>query len=238
MSKLLNEDTNIRCLDNFGLINEIIIKHNEWTKSKIEKQRLLHASMSDKVIDEAMIAFILNLVLKPGKVTKRFCSKDNRIMNHAKYMKKLFPNIKFVFMIRDARSTSITLFKTKILINKAKIDILKDILIDWNKMMEKMHSNCLQIGLDTCLPIYYENLLLEPEKTMNHIYKFINLNRSHILTRNQILAEKHKQHLWYRHFPSNLTGQLNKLAPYFFKLDYKASSLYNYSYLLARKNHL
>lgn len=210
----------------------MIFRHDEWTNSKIEKERLLHASMTDNVIDGAVIAFILDLILKQGKVAPRICNKDNRIMNHAKYMKKLFPNIKFLFMVRDARPTSNTIVKKRILINGAKMNNHKDALIGWNKMIDKMYTNCADIGFDTCLPIYYEKLLLEPEKTMTQIFKFVNFNHSHTVTsENKVLIDKHKLYSWNGQFPSDLTSQLTELAPYFNKLGYDAKSLNNYSYL-------
>jgi protein-tyrosine sulfotransferase len=237
MCKLLDEDSNIRCSDSGEFVSEMIIRHDEWTNSKIEKERLLHASMTDDVIDGAVIAFILDMILKQGKIASRICNKDNLILNHAVYIKKLFPNVKFLFMIRDARSTSNTIVNKRIKINGAKIDDHKEALINWNKAIEKMHSNCAEVGFNTCKIVYYEKLLLEPEKMMNQVYEFI--NQTNVFTRdtpeNKIIIDKKKLTDWFGRFPSDLSGQLFDLAPYFKKLGYEAQYFNNYTYLL-RKN--
>ena len=233
MCNLLDEDVNIRCSDNFGLVSEMLFRTNEWTGSKIEKERLMHASMTDNVIDGAVIAFILDLVLKQGKLAPRICNKDINILNHATYMKKLFPNFKLLFMIRDPRAASNSIVNKRLLINGAKINNHKDALIAWNKMIEKMYKNCAEIGFDTCMPIYYEKLLMEPEKTLTQIYKFINFNRtiSSENTKNKIKIDKLKLTEWHNRFPSDLNSQLSDLASYFNKLGYNANLFSNYSYL-------
>lgn len=235
MCKLLDEDVNMRCSDNFGLVSEMLFRTNEWTNSKIEKERLMHASMTDNVIDGAVIAFILDLVLKQGKLAPRICNKDNRILNHAVYMKKLFPNIKFLFMIRDPRAAANTIVNKRLLINGAKINNHKDALVAWNKIIEKMHTNCAEVGFDTCMPVYYERLLMEPENTLRQIYKFIRFNRTVTLSEdnaNVIKIDKKKLAAWHAKFPGDLNSQLSDLASYFSKLGYDVNSNTNYSYLL------
>jgi protein-tyrosine sulfotransferase len=205
MCRLLDQDVNIRCSDNYGLVSEMIFRHDEWTNSKIEKERLKHASMTDNVIDGAMIAFILDLVLKQGKVAPRICNKDNRIMNHAPYTKILFPNVKFIFMIRDARATANTIVNKRIQLNGAKINSHKDALINWNKLIDKMYKNCAEVGFDTCMPVYYEKLLMEPEITIQQVYKFINLNFTQTQNNaknDKIIIDKTKLNSWYSQFPS------------------------------------
>lgn len=142
------------------------------------------------------------MVLKQGKVAPRICNKDNRIMNHAPYAKKLFPNVKFLFMIRDPRAAANTIVQKRIQINGAKINNHREALINWNKLMEKMYTNCAEVGFETCMPVYYEKLLMQPESTMKQIYKFINFTQTQADNDKQITIDKTKLNSWYAQFPS------------------------------------
>ena len=41
--------------------------------------------------------------------------------------------------------------------------------------MQAMNSQCETLGPNVCLPVHYEQLVLEPEKTLRQILKFLNV---------------------------------------------------------------
>ena len=51
----------------------------------------------------------------------------------------------------------------------------EDCLIKWNMMIEKMYEQCIELGPEACLPVYYEQLVLHPEKTMRNILLFLEI---------------------------------------------------------------
>jgi hypothetical protein len=100
MRQLLNEIPSIRCGEETEVISNLINRRFDWTKSKIEKERLEAGGMSDYIIDSAIAQFILQIMLKQGEIAEHLCNKDPQLVNHLKYLKNIFPRIKFILMIR------------------------------------------------------------------------------------------------------------------------------------------
>ena len=142
----------LRCGQNTDIISSLINRRFEWTKSKIEKERLDHASMSDGVIDAAIAQFVLEVMLKQGEISEHLCNKDPQLVYHLKYLKQLFPKIKFVLMIRDPRATITSIIDRGLTVNGIETsDHIKG-LISWNKLIKEIYSNCNEITADSCMP--------------------------------------------------------------------------------------
>ena len=47
-------------------------------------------------------------------------------------------------------------------------------LINWNKLMKNMYSQCISVT-DRCLPVFYEQLVLHPEAEIRKILNFLNI---------------------------------------------------------------
>jgi len=77
---------------------------NTWKKSKKEKERLQRAHIDDHIIDSAVRAFILQVIINHGKPAENLCNKDPLVLHYLNYTKKLFPNSKYILMIRDGRA--------------------------------------------------------------------------------------------------------------------------------------
>lgn len=45
----------------------------------------------------------------------------------------------------------------------------------WNKGIETMINQCDELGNLKCYKVYYEQLVLQPKKTIENILKFLNL---------------------------------------------------------------
>ena len=164
---------------------------NSWKRSKIFSERLRNANITDEVIDSAVGAFILELIAKHGKPAKYLCNKDPFVLLYSTYMKKLFPNSKFILMIRDARAAVHSIISRKITVGSFNINSYRDCLGRWNKLMENMHDQCIQLGPETCLPVYYEQLVLHPEKSMREILNFLNISwNDDVLQHEKFIGDK------------------------------------------------
>lgn len=67
-------------------------------------RRLREAGLTDSVLNDAISSFILNIIVKHGKPADRLCNKDPFTLRSANYLHELFPNAKFIFMVRDGRA--------------------------------------------------------------------------------------------------------------------------------------
>lgn len=58
-----------------------------------------------QVLDSAIAAFCLEVIAKHGEPAARLCNKDPLTLKMGTYVLELFPNAKFIFMVRDGRAT-------------------------------------------------------------------------------------------------------------------------------------
>lgn len=78
-------------------------------------------------------------------------------------------------MIRDGRSTVHSIIKRKVTITGFNLNSYKESLMRWSKIIEQMYAQCIDVGAETCMPVYYEQLVLHPEKSMRDILKFLDI---------------------------------------------------------------
>lgn len=175
MRAMLDAHPEVRCGEETRLIPRLLGMRTNWERSEIEKKRLIEAGIDDNVIDSALAAFILEIVALHGEAAPNLCNKDPFTLKSSVYLKRLFPNAKFIFMIRDGRGTVHSIISRKVTITGFNLNDYRQCLSRWSTAMEMMYSQCLQVGADQCMPVYYEQLVLQPELWMRRITKFLNL---------------------------------------------------------------
>ena len=70
--------------------------------------------MLGQVLNSAVSAFILQVIVKHGESAPRLCNKDPLTLKHGDYLIELFPNLKFIFMVRDGRATVHSIVSRKV----------------------------------------------------------------------------------------------------------------------------
>ena len=145
-----------------------------WYRSTKEKQRLDEAGVTKDVVDQAMQQFIMEIIVRHGTPNKYLCNKDPFTLKSQEYLKELFPNSKFILMIRDGRATSHSIIERKVTISGFDITSYRDVLTKWNRAIESMYNQCLAAP-DDCLPVWYEQLVLHPEQNLRKITKFLGI---------------------------------------------------------------
>lgn len=187
MRAMLDAHPSIRCGEETHLVPNILGVRRNWmgdmdeTGNKTQhetiarnKERLLNAGITADVFDSAISKFVLELIVKHGKWAPRLCNKDPLVLSHSIYVKKrLFPNSKFILMIRDGRASVHSMISRKVGVGGFNLKSYKDSMKSWNKMIERMYAQCVELGRETCLPVYYEQLVLHPESEMRKILQFL-----------------------------------------------------------------
>ena len=135
-------------------------------------QDLQEAGVKNQTINDAVASFVYHVMANHGPKAPRLCMKDPHTLVHIGYLHQLFPNAKFVYMIRDGRAAVYsTLLYSKIQVNST---IFKAQLELWSTLNKQMDQQCRVVGPDFCMRIKYEDLVMETNRTMREVVKFLN----------------------------------------------------------------
>lgn len=176
MRAMLDAHPDIRCGEETRIIPRLLAMRHAWSKSEREKMRLDEAGVTDEVLDSAMQAFILEIIAKHGEPAKVLCNKDPFTLKSSLYLSKLFPKSKFILMLRDGRASVHSMITRKVTIAGFDLNSYRDCLTKWNKAVEAMYTQCLDVGSYKCLPVYYEQLVLHPKRSMQKIMSFLDIS--------------------------------------------------------------
>lgn len=172
---LLDAHPDIRCGEETRVIPRILGIKQQWTKSNIESKRLQAAGITTDVLDAAVSSFILEVIARHGEPAPRLCNKDPFTLRSAVYLHSIFPNAKYIFMIRDGRAVVHSVIIRKVTISGFDLTDYRQCMQKWNAAMQAMYNQCRQLGLEYCLPVYYEQLVLHPKPWMEKILKFLDV---------------------------------------------------------------
>ncbi|NXR96952.1 TPST2 sulfotransferase, partial [Hypocryptadius cinnamomeus] len=190
MRAMLDAHPEVRCGEETRIIPRVLAMRQAWSKSGREKMRLDEAGVTDQVLDAAMQAFILEVIAKHGEPARYLCNKDPFTLKSSVYLSRLFPNSKFLLMVRDGRASVHSMITRKVTIAGFDLNSYRDCLTKWNKAIEVMYSQCLEIGRARCLPVYYEQLVLHPEQSMHNIMRFLDISWSDTVLHHEELIGK------------------------------------------------
>ena len=172
MRALLDAHGDIRCGEETRVIPRILGIHSGMTKSELEMTRLKEAHIDEQVLNEALGAYMLSIISQHGEPANRLCNKDPFTLRSMARIQNIFPNSKFILMIRDGRATVHSIISRKVTIKNFDIKSYRGALRDWNKAIESMYSECKRAA-DACLAVHYEQLVLPPEPQMRRILQFL-----------------------------------------------------------------
>lgn len=105
MRAMLDAHHDVRCGQETRVVPRILQMRQHWVRSPKESMRLEQAGVSKRVLDNAVAAFCLEVIARHGEPAPRLCNKDPLVLKMGTYVLELFPNAKFVFMVRDGRAT-------------------------------------------------------------------------------------------------------------------------------------
>ncbi|KAG1951530.1 protein-tyrosine sulfotransferase [Pimephales promelas] len=174
MRAMLDAHPDVRCGEETRVIPRILAMKQMWSRSGREKMRLDEAGVTDEVLDSAMQAFLLEIIVKHGEPANFLCNKDPFALKSLSYLAKIFPHAKFILMVRDGRASVHSMISRKVTIAGFDLSSYRDCLTKWNRAIETMYTQCLEAA-DKCLPMHYEQLVLHPEKWMRTLLKFLNI---------------------------------------------------------------
>ncbi|KAE8624993.1 hypothetical protein XENTR_v10006124 [Xenopus tropicalis] len=175
MRAMLDAHPEVRCGEETRVIPRILAVKQMWARSSKEKIRLDEAGVTDEVLDSAMQAFLLEIIVKHGEPAPYLCNKDPFALKSLTYLAKIFPNAKFLLMVRDGRASVHSMISRKVTIAGFDLNSYRDCLTKWNRAIETMYNQCMEVGYDKCMLVHYEQLVLHPERWMRTLLKFLHI---------------------------------------------------------------
>lgn len=173
MRAMLDAHPEVRCGEETRVVPRLLQMRSHWKKSQKESMRLEEAGLTDEVLASAISSFILEVVARHGEPAPRLCNKDPFTLKSGNYLRELFPNSKFLFMVRDGRATVHSIISRKVTITGFDLKSYRQCLQKWNAAISAMNEECKALGPKHCLPVIYEQLVLHPEQWMRKILNFL-----------------------------------------------------------------
>jgi protein-tyrosine sulfotransferase len=235
MRSILDAHPAIRCGQETGIIPRMIRG----------KDKIFGNATDSGVLDEAMRSFFLEVIVRHGKSSEFYCNKDLVIGEYALYINKLFPKSKMILMIRDARATVHSILSRDIAFQQFNRKSYPDSFKLWNSKMEPMYAQCAVLGKKVCIPVYYEQLILHPEKEIRKIFDFLSIkwddavlshekyvDKEIALSKNDISTDQVIKPInlkalnkWVGKIPDEALMTIDETAPMLNKLGYDTKSL-------------
>ncbi|CAJ0569482.1 unnamed protein product, partial [Mesorhabditis spiculigera] len=224
---MLDAHENLRCGEETIVVPFILGDRERWSKGM-----LIGTRVTDEVVDAAVSAFISEIIAKHGAPAQRYCNKDPFSAWHYEYLGKLYPNAKFLLVVRDPRAVVHSILSRQLPVSGFITSDIEGCFRVWNSHMEKMIKQCKSVG-DRCLLVHYESLVLTPREEMTDILEFleepfsekvlehekligtdIQLNPLEFST-GQVTQRLYQSalHLWKNYFSESLLRKVRELAP-------------------------
>ncbi|CAJ0953347.1 unnamed protein product, partial [Mesorhabditis belari] len=231
---MLDAHQRIRCGEETVLIPYILTDRERWSQGMTAG-----SNVTEQVIDAAVSAFIVEVIAKHGQPAARYCNKDPFSSWYNTYLAKIFPNAKFIVLIRDSRAVVHSILSRRLPVSGFVFDDEEECFRVWNENMKKMVGQCRQVG-NNCLLVHYESLVISPRKEMEKILKFLNEpwseqvleHEKHIgeininpleFSSNQVVKQVYQNalHQWKGYFSDSLLHKVAQLAPMMETLGYE-----------------
>jgi hypothetical protein len=125
------------------------------------------------MFDRAARLYIFSILSEHSAHRERTCAKEPLILIHMAYLSSLFPRAKFVYMVRDPRAVAVSSLRhyEKKLTSENK----KWLLNHWNVYNMRVGGQCERLGKEKCMMVYYEKLVLNFNRTMSRVCRFLDI---------------------------------------------------------------
>jgi len=243
MRSMMDAHPMMRCGEETRLVPRILGMRSNWYRSEKEKNRLKEAGVGEEVVNAAISEFILEIIVRHGKPAERLCNKDPFTLKSTKYLIELFPNARFILMLRDGRATAHSIISRQVTISGFDITSYRDVITKWNKAIDGMYTQCNEVGKKYCMPVHYEDLVLHPRSTLEKILKFVDMpwhdfvmeHEKHMEDISLSAVEKSTDQVvkplytdslksWVGHIPEDVEKDMTKIAPMLKTLGYDGAS--------------
>ncbi len=142
--------------------------------SNFKSDRLLKSrGFSNELFDNAVRLYVYSVLTELSNNVERPCAKDPYIVKQMEHISRLFPKARFIYMVRDPRAQIISLMKFHN--TQPTLEHKKKYLQDWNVFNLHVNNQCVAVGMQKCMLVHYEELILDFNSTMSRVVEFLNI---------------------------------------------------------------
>ncbi|VDL59938.1 unnamed protein product [Hymenolepis diminuta] len=171
MRVLLDVHPDVRCGPETHILPLILYLYS--FKIKTMYNRLRMANITDELVDSIFIKAISTLIHEAGPPAGRLCTKDPFIDLCLKQLLHLYPNAKFILMVRDGRAVTQSVLSRNIRISKLDVSSPEKVLETWDKHYKHVLPHCLVSP--RCRVVRYEDLVLRPKENLQSILQWLQI---------------------------------------------------------------
>ncbi|CAB3403622.1 unnamed protein product [Caenorhabditis bovis] len=239
MRAMLDAHPDVRCGGETMLLPNFLTWQRGWRLSEWTN----NSGITQQVFDDASSAFITEIIGKHGEMAPRLCNKDPYTALWLPTLRRLFPNAKYLLMIRDARAIIHSMIERKVPVAGYNTSNEIQMFRKWNQEIQKMYFQC-ETSAGLCLKVYYERLIQKPKEEVERICKFLDIPYSDQMLRHQELigveveindqefsASQIKNSInsgpltsWFDCISPDVLNQIGEIAPFLAFLGYNTSS--------------
>ncbi|XP_017549239.1 protein-tyrosine sulfotransferase 2 [Pygocentrus nattereri] len=246
MRAMLDAHPLIRCGEETRVIPRLLGLRQGWKRHGEERRSLEEEGVTQETLDAATMAFLLEIIARHGEPAPLLCNKDPFTLKSSSYLSDIFPNSKFILMLRDGRASVHSMISRRVTIGGFDISSYRDCLTKWSHAIEAMLFQCTLVGPNRCLTVRYESLVLQPRTTMVKVLRFlgvpwhegvlhhelaigqpggVSLSRIERST-DQVIKPVNLEALtrWVGHIPADVLKDMENIAPMLSRLGYDPSA--------------
>ncbi|OQV22616.1 Protein-tyrosine sulfotransferase [Hypsibius exemplaris] len=178
MRAILDVHSKVRCGEETYVVPIILGVRDSWYQEptfESELKKWSNGKVTKDVIDSAFAAFLYEIISGHGTAADVMCNKDPMSMHSAHYLSVLFPNAKFIHLVRDGRAVVHSIMSRKLPVANLIITDYVDCLAKWNAANRLMLEQCILVGPSRCMVVYYEQLVLDTAAWLRQICDFLGL---------------------------------------------------------------
>lgn len=191
MRVLLDAHPDIRCGEETRVITRLLSMRYNWESREIESRRLEAAGLNLTVLDDATRSFISQVILNHGPPAEYYCNKDPLNFKYLNTLTRLYPNGKYILMIRDGRAVAHSIVSRNVTIGGVDTKSYLSTVSFWNKALTTMLEQCNSVGKTKCMKIYYERLVVDTEMWMKEILNFVGIKwHPNVLRHHELILSK------------------------------------------------
>uniref|UniRef100_A0A5K3EF79 Protein-tyrosine sulfotransferase n=1 Tax=Mesocestoides corti TaxID=53468 RepID=A0A5K3EF79_MESCO len=172
MRVLLDVHPSIRCGPETHILPHFLYLYSSKIAPLFDK-RLHEANISHELVDSIYVSMISGLLHKTGPDAKRLCVKDPFIDFNLKYLLHLFPNGKFILMVRDGRAVANSIISRTVRIVGVDTSNPEKLVKTWNSHYKYVTAECE--ASERCMIVRYEELVLRPRETLGYVLAWLDV---------------------------------------------------------------